>query len=296
MIGDIVKGNEKSHIVLLEDTVDYTGRGLLAAFINNLLERVDEVLVICFDGRSRDLEDQLWNNVERIKFYNGRSDLLGWNKSTDLTLMSDLVTFLKDKGHFHGNKKTAVVIDSISPLMLYRQTPYTCQAIHKLADNPGCEMEQVVCLLHQDLHDYQCCSLVEHTSSTIIKMRQPSTTHHNQCCDILHKKISGKITRISENFNLTETFQIQDVSEVSTLVVLKQIEDDQIDPAANLTFNLTLSDKEKEARSQVKLPYTYDQQRQEDTLNKSVGEGKIFYQPDEVDDFDEEDPDDDLDI
>ena len=36
--------------------------------------------------------------------------------------------------------------------------------------------------------------------------------------------------------------------------------------------------------------------RQEDTLIKSVGEGKIFYQPDEADDFDEEDPDDDLDI
>ena len=36
--------------------------------------------------------------------------------------------------------------------------------------------------------------------------------------------------------------------------------------------------------------------RQDDTLSKSVGEGKIFYQPDEADDFDEEDPDDDLDI
>ena len=28
----------------------------------------------------------------------------------------------------------------------------------------------------------------------------------------------------------------------------------------------------------------------------SAGSGKIFYQPDEADDFDEEDPDDDLDI
>ena len=27
-----------------------------------------------------------------------------------------------------------------------------------------------------------------------------------------------------------------------------------------------------------------------------TGQGKIFYQPDEADDFDEEDPDDDLDI
>jgi len=58
--------------------------------------------------------------------------------------------------------------------------------------------------------------------------------------------------------------------------------------------------------STVQFPYTveyvwnkdnnYIFYRQEATLNKSVGEGKIFYQPDEVDDFDEEDPDDDLDI
>ena len=35
----------------------------------------------------------------------------------------------------------------------------------------------------------------------------------------------------------------------------------QPDPTANLTFNLSLTDKEKEARSQVKLPYTYDKNR-----------------------------------
>ena len=33
-----------------------------------------------------------------------------------------------------------------------------------------------------------------------------------------------------------------------------------------------------------------------DTLNKSVGEGLIFYQSGEVDSFDKEDPDGDLDI
>jgi len=57
-------------------------------------------------------------------------------------------------------------------------------------------VEQVVCLLHSDLHEHKCCTLVEHTSSTVIKMRQPSTNHHMNCCDILHKKISGKITKI----------------------------------------------------------------------------------------------------
>lgn len=299
MIGDLIQGREKSQTILIEDSADLSGRTLLAAFISNLSDRVDEVHVICFDGRSRDVEDHLQVDTERIKFYNGHSDLLGWNKSTELTVMSDIVTYLKDKGHFHGNKKVAVVIDSISPVILYRSIPYTCQTIHRLADTLciGCEVEQVVCLLHSDLHEHKCCTLVEHTSSTVIKMRQPSTNHHMNCCDILHKKISGKITKISENFNLTDQFGIKDISEVTSVILPKQAEvDQQVDPAANLTFNLTLSEKEKEARSQVKLPYTYDQQRQEATLNKSVGEGKIFYQPDEVDDFDEEDPDDDLDI
>ena len=31
----------------------------------------------------------------------------------------------------------------------------------------------------------------------------------------------------------------------------------QADPTANLTFNLTLTDQEKAARSQVKLPYMH---------------------------------------
>ena len=36
--------------------------------------------------------------------------------------------------------------------------------------------------------------------------------------------------------------------------------------------------------------------RGDNSINQSGGEAKIFYQPDEADDFDEEDPDDDLDI
>lgn len=60
----------------------------------------------------------------------------------------------------------------------------------------GCEVEQVVCLLHEDLHDHMTSSLVEHTASTIIKMKKPSTDQHTHGCDVFHKKISGKITQI----------------------------------------------------------------------------------------------------
>lgn len=70
----------------------------------------------------------------------------------------------------------------------------------------------------------------------------------------------------------------------------------QVDPTQNLTFNLKLTDNERQARSNLKLPYMYHEEKKSDIAVNSVGEGKVFYQPDEADDFDEDDPDDDLNI
>lgn len=69
---------------------------------------------------------------------------------------------------------------------------------------------------------------------------------------------------------------------------------DKADPAANLTFDLHLSSREKEARSQVILPYTKAQQEGLVGVASQGGSGQIYYQPDEMDDFDDSDPDDDL--
>lgn len=70
----------------------------------------------------------------------------------------------------------------------------------------------------------------------------------------------------------------------------------QVDPTQNLTFNLKLTDNERQARSNLKLPYMYHEEKKSDVAVNSVGDGKVFYQPDEADDFDEDDPDDDLNI
>lgn len=40
----------------------------------------------------------------------------------------------------------------------------------------------------------------------------------------------------------------------------------------------------------------YHEEKKSQVAVNSVGEGKVFYQPDEADDFDEDDPDDDLNI
>ena len=68
------------------------------------------------------------------------------------------------------------------------------------------------------------------------------------------------------------------------------------DPTANLTFDLRLSEREKMERSKVVLPYIRVGVAATDSKMSSARGGQVVYQLDEADDFDESDPDDDLDI
>ncbi|KAI9310471.1 Elongator complex protein 5 [Dichotomocladium elegans] len=66
----------------------------------------------------------------------------------------------------------------------------------------------------------------------------------------------------------------------------------QSDPMTNLSFNLSLTDDQRRAKDNVVLPYMNVQQ-QDHTQHST---GTIYYEPDAGDDFDDEDPDEDLDI
>ena len=85
----------------------------------------------------------------------------------------------------------------------------------------------------------------------------------------------------------------------------KYIEEDDADEAIDklTTFNIgTSKNKEKEAKEKLVLPFYTDEQKQ--SVVTAAGEvkiqgevpGKIYYEPDSGDDWDDDDPDDDLDF
>ena len=45
---------------------------------------------------------------------------------------TDLVQYLENQTGYHANHSVAIVIDSLSPLLLHRPAPYTCQVLSKL--------------------------------------------------------------------------------------------------------------------------------------------------------------------
>ncbi|XP_048729287.1 elongator complex protein 5-like [Ostrea edulis] len=298
MIGDLISGSETSKLVLIEDSVNVCGRNLLLSYILSLSQRTDEVHLFSYDVRTQDTVETIKSlGIQNVRVHDGSKDLLGWDKSCGLGLHTDVKTYIKKKLS-PGTKSIAIVMDTLSPLLTHKSPPFTCRTLHGLAFSAdlGSQVQQVVGVIHGDLHDDNSLSLIHHTVTTIHRMVSTVTPDSVFCCNTLHKKISGKVIRIKESFNITEDFRVTDVTEVKQPTRTVTDVQNQLDPAANLPFNLSLSEKEKEARNQLVLPYTYNKERQESVLAKSVGEGKIFYQPDEADDFDEEDPDDDLDI
>uniref|UniRef100_A0A3B4BGY0 Elongator complex protein 5 n=1 Tax=Periophthalmus magnuspinnatus TaxID=409849 RepID=A0A3B4BGY0_9GOBI len=95
--------------------------------------------------------------------------------------------------------------------------------------------------------------------------------------------------RIDEDLTITVLNKTPNIESVP--------EEHQMDPTANLTFNLRLSDKEREAKEKLLLPFMFSKDNTEKLLlHSGSGSGRILYEPDASDDYDQEDPDDDLDV
>ena len=68
----------------------------------------------------------------RLVLHDGFKDVLGWNDPENLNVNTDLVQYLENQTGYHANHSVAIVIDSLSPLILHRPAPYTCQVLSKL--------------------------------------------------------------------------------------------------------------------------------------------------------------------
>ncbi|KAJ3162414.1 hypothetical protein HDU86_004894 [Geranomyces michiganensis] len=149
--------------------------------------------------------------------------------------------------------------------------------------------------------------------------------------EVMHKRKSGKITReVDVYFIDGDKWRLKTLEEVrglEDLVEEKELTEDEVrktamrsftstsfgglmvvpllgqpDPTANLSFNLKLTDEQRAARSEVVLPFLHMQKAdgagsvQQHQMPQSAvpsAEAAIYY---DDDDYDEEDPDADLDI
>ncbi|CAL1547371.1 unnamed protein product [Lymnaea stagnalis] len=289
MLEDLLSGVEKSRFVLITDAAESCGRHFFMNWVINVAKRCDRVVLVCFERVPEFFLNWLPQDLqEKIIPINGKSTIHYPLKDDTKDLLFEAISnaLLKTRG------QSAVLIDSLTLHMLLRQPPSTCSTLHKLSTLHG--VTQVVAVIHRDVHDTHTCSIVGSIASSVIDIHSLSGSRHT--CKIRHCRITGKVFKTTERFSIDYNFHIKDIgpllpherpSQSQPLV--------KSDPMAHLSFNLSLTETEKQARSQVKLPYLLDDSG-DSSNNEQPSNARIIYHPDDVDDFDEEDPDDDLNI
>lgn len=309
MIENILNGKEQSKIVLIQDTIEESGYPLATCCLKSLSSRFDQVHLLCFDISPQTFKKVLpEETLSRCTFHDFSSDPLGWLENGHVSVKStDFIHSLQKHPTLRNScsqgQQIAVMLCSITNLLIHRSPSYTCRLLHRLVDTytspfSGVTVGQVVCVVHSDLHGEHLLSQLAYIATSVITLQNNSTSNTFMNCHVLHHKTTGKILQINEQFRLSPTYELKDLMVVKPAAV-SVTDEHQPDPTANLTFKLNLTDKEKSDRSRQVLPHIKIQnlpQEIKTSCEEGEGGGQIFYEPDDADDFDEEDPDDDLDI
>ncbi|XP_028048960.1 uncharacterized protein LOC105835315 [Monomorium pharaonis] len=173
--------------------------------------------------------------------------------------------------------QTTVVVNCLSTLILYVGLQKTLWFIDKLSKR----VSQLICIYRRDFIDK--VPAIETFGTTYVKLEKfvgiipTNSLVYNAM--FTHRKLSGSVICQTEVIKQDiESYQIN--AEKITVPSICKTEPIKIESS----FRIEMSAQEMAQRDKTPLPYT---------LN-ATSTSRILYQPEDVDDIDEEDPDDDL--
>lgn len=296
MLTELLQGTDATGFLIIQDSAGYSGRHLLKSFINAALNREEAVHVLGFEVSEEELKDGLKGSPnQRLHFHNAYRDPLGWTDNPAFTVhqfrFEELTHLVKQTSQ---SKPATLVIDSLSWILRHLSAPAVCKTLQQL--RKGGAVRAIIALLHADMHQRGTVGSVCHLATSVITVA-PGMKGDEAVAKITKRSKSGKVMQDEEIFSFKEDLTVT-VQSRSSQLGPKQTdsEEQETDPTANLTFNLRLSDAEREAKEKVALPFVFSKEKKTALLHSGPGSGRILYEPDANDDYDQEDPDDDLDV
>uniref|UniRef100_A0A4W5QBC5 Elongator complex protein 5 n=1 Tax=Hucho hucho TaxID=62062 RepID=A0A4W5QBC5_9TELE len=279
-IHPVLQGTEAGGLILIQDSVNYSGRHL-KSYINTTLKRYITfpwheyfqcvVHVLGFEASEDELKDGLdITSAQRLHFHNAYSDPLSWTRNSQFTVhqftLEDIGTLLKQTPQA---KAVTLIIDSLSWILRHHDPAVIWGAVRA-----------VVSLLHSILHQQGTVGRIRHMATSVITVA-PGT-----------RGLGEEIFSINEDLTVTIQSKLSHPGHTG----MNTEESELADPTANLTFNLRLSDTEREAKEKLALPFDFSKEKKSALLHLGPSSGRILYEPDANDDYDPEDPEDDLDF
>ncbi|CAH1761078.1 12469_t:CDS:2 [Entrophospora sp. SA101] len=253
LLNRILNCKEYSNLIVIEDTILQSGYALLLEFIKRLTKKPEHSLVlVCLEYSPRNILEHIKTrkNIIIIDAYTqiasyedenvildkpiinspkGEENIKNIQFVNNLENLSLLTNIIKDTlSNLSKSSQYSIIIDSINPLLISSSNSSTISFLRKLSN------------------DLQATTLITvKNKKQFIKDSSPSTSSlghiissymncpYNGICSIQHKKYSGKI--IYEDF--------QDTNTADQKII------------ANLSFDLSLTEKQKKAKENVVLPY-----------------------------------------
>ncbi|XP_070710918.1 elongator complex protein 5 [Pempheris klunzingeri] len=296
MLPELLQGTDAGGFLIIQDSANCSGRHLLKSFISAALNREEAVHVLGFEVSEEELKDGFVGaHIQRLQYHNAYRDPLGWADNPDFTAhqfcLEELTHLVKQTSH---SKPATLVIDSLSWILRHISAPAVCKTLQHL--RKGGAVRAIIGLLHADMHQRGTVGSVCHLATSVVTVA-PGMKGDEAVAKITRRSKSGKVMQDEEIFSIKEDLTVIVHSKPSQLGSKQSDPEEQgTDPTANLTFNLRLSDTEREAKEKLALPFVFSQEKKTALLHSGPGSGRILYEPDANDDYDQEDPDDDLDV
>ncbi|KAK7085135.1 hypothetical protein SK128_000449 [Halocaridina rubra] len=269
-------------LLLLTDSSDVSGRGVLYTLLKSHLSIGNYVQYLTTSNPLHVVKTFL-NDEEfpgKIKFYDGFSDPCGWDSKDSCVHLNKSINEIFSSCDT-GQAKRIFVIDKVDDIVNHQDTHNLIHDLHRFSADDT--VEQVVVYCGRDCVPESFIISLNHLSSAVIHLYKGNPTR----CKVILKKPSGKIVKTYEEFTLSPELKVQETRAVQLEKEPRgESTDEDAVLAAQTTFNLTLTEEQRKSKNKLLLPHTRVQ---------SSG-GQILYTPDDEDDWDEEDPDDDLNI
>ncbi|KAL1123337.1 hypothetical protein AAG570_002422 [Ranatra chinensis] len=285
----LLTGRLNSDFILVKDSFEFSWIWAVKEFIEEHVSKGNEVHFFAFENK-----EYVWlNNLkqehgQKIRVYDFFSDPYGWFGGDPATLEFACSSLIERPSE---DRQKLVVIDSLSYPIQISSLHSVCRTFKKLRECPklsnGDHPILLLTVFHSALVDTEPMSYnqMNYSATSSISLEgNKKDSSDRTTMNVLHKTSSGKIMQETYSCHLDKSGKF--IFEKAEDKPLPKTSDE---PSLEMTtFKLSLKEQELESRRNLVLPYL--------KKKDEVGSGKIFYEPDERDDWDDEDPDDDLNI
>jgi len=285
--------------LLIEDSIKQRDDSI---FYSCLKARCNEPCIIevfLFEHSAEEVESFLKlkkvSTIGKVKYHDFHTNANAWITSQEAPDKNLYDKLLHDIVSSTNGTKKIVVTDNVSAFGSDHS-----QIGHSLFWTKSRKnVVQIIMLVHRELISEENLKCLYYLSQARIRMSVSSfkpTVDSGKIidvCEVMFKRSNGKVLKQNEIYTIRDDFKVDSklwVPPEDDDFVEKepQAEDNKEDQFKEVTFNLNLTEKERQEKEALVLPYT----RQKENLE--ANNSKIFYEPDDADDFDDEDPDEDL--